>query len=483
MIRPPHRLRTFTGFAALVLAGCAAPSVPSPNPVMVELPSMWAEGISPNSEVWPDTSWWQQFQSPELNALVTESRARNFDLVAATARITQAEAQTNIARAARFPSVSVGAAGQNQGALASGAAASNLLFGVSGQVAYEADFWGVARNNIRAAQSLLQSTQFARETVALTITAETANSFFEVLAFRERLAIASRNLETATRIVEAIRRLTENGLSSPLDLAQQEVLIAGQAAAIPALQQQEREAFYRLAVLLGRAPAGFSVNAESLSGLPYPAVSPGLPSELLLRRPDIAQAEANLAAADANIEAARGAFLPKIALTGSGGLVTGAISVVTDGFTGGDVAAASGGTGLVYALGASLLQTIFDGGRRQGQLQLAQAQQQELVADYRKAVFKSFGEVETAINQVSRLAERERLKTEQVTKATTVFDISNVQYREGLIGLLALLQAQQTLFTAQDELVELRLARLQAITSLYRALGGGWVRNPETTAP
>ena len=481
MIRPSRCL--WMPSALVVLAACAAPSISPPNPVTVELPPMWAEATPMNGEVWPDMSWWEQFQSPELNALATESRSKNLDLAAATARITQAEAQTNIARAALLPSVSVGASGQNQGALASGDAASNLLFGAAGQVAYEVDFWGVARNNLRAAESLLQSTQFARETVALTITADTANSFFEVLAYRERLAIASRNLETATRIVDAIQRLTANGLSSPLDLAQQEALVAGQAAAIPALLQQERQALYRLAILLGRAPAGFLVTGESLSALSFPTVSPGLPSELHLRRPDIAQAEANLAAANANIEAARGAFLPRIALTGSGGIATGAISVVTDGLIGSDIAAASGGAGLIYSLGASVLQTIFDGGRRQGQLDLAQAQQQELVANYRNAVFKSFGEVETALNQVSSLAERERLKTEQVRKATTAFDISNVQYREGLIGVLALLQAQQTLFAAQDELVELRLARLQAITSLYRALGGGWIRNPETTAP
>ena len=147
---------------------------------------------------------------------------------------------------------------------------------------------------------------------------------------------------------------------------------------------------------------------------------------------------------------------------------------MTDGFTVGEFSATAGSTGLIYGVGVSLLQTIFDGGRRQGQLDLTKAQQEEVVVNYRAAVFRAFSEVETSLDQSARLDDQARLKGEQVDRAAKAFDISNVQYREGLIDLLALLQAQQTLFSAQDELVEIRRARLQAVIGLYKALGGGW---------
>lgn len=465
-------------FASMALvtvsvAGCSS----LPLPMLLkdqDVPTAWSEPVIADGNVWPTLEWWREFQSPELDSLILTARSDNLDLAAAAARILQSEAQTNIARAAQFPVVSIGGAAQNQGAVESGSSVNNTLASLTGQISYEFDFWNLARHNMRAAEALLRSERYAQETVALSVTANAASSFFEILALRERISIASQNLATARRVLDAIERLTANGLSSPLDLAQQQALVAGQAAIIPALEAQERQGLYNLALLLGRAPEGFTVAPANLAGIVAPRIGAGLPRDLLTRRPDVAQAEASLAAANANMNAARATFFPNIALIASAGAATGPLSAVAEGSAVGEFSAAAGGTGLIYGAGISLLQTIFDGGRRQGQLDLTKAQQEELIVNYRAAVFRAFSEVEIALVQSSRVATQEGLKGEQVERAATAFDISNVQYREGLIDLLALLQAQQTLFSAQDELVEIKLARLQAAINLYKALGGGW---------
>ena len=463
--------------SVLVLASCAS-EPPPPVLKSQELPQFWSEAV-PRGGVWPDAEWWRQFNSPELDRLIAEARAANLDLAAATARVLQSEAQVRIARAALFPSVQGNSVLQNQGGTSS-SVPENTLSALGVQVAYEFDFWGLARNNIRAAQALLKSARYSGETVALTVTADVANTYFQILALRERTGVALQNLATAKRIVDAIQIRSDNGLSSPLDLAQQQALAAGQAAQIPALQQQEKEDRYRLGTLLGQTPEGFSIQGQSLSRIAVPTLAPGLPSELVSRRPDIAQAEANLVAANANIQVARAAFFPAISLSVFPALTGGAIPSATN-LAVGELSAA-GGAGLIYTAGASLLQTIFDAGRRQGQLDLAKDQQQELVANYRGAVVKAFSEVENALNQTARLAEQEMLKREEAEKAARAFDISDVEYREGLIDLLALLQTQQALFAAQDHLLEVRLARFQAAISLYKALGGGWSQAQEPAA-
>jgi len=291
---------------------------------------------------------------------------------------------------------------------------------------------------------------------------DSADTYLDILALRQRVAIAQSNIDAADRILTITNAKVTNGVSSRLDLAQQQAQVSGQKAQIPALQEQEREARYTLAVLLAHVPEDFDVTATTLDGINAPMVAPGLPSELLLRRPDVAQAEAALAASHADVDAARAAFFPSIDLTTSGGVASTALSALFH------------GSSLGYSIGASLLQTIFDGGRLIGESKFARARQQELVADYRGAVLNAFADVETALGQVSSLAEQEKYKTDQVTAAGEAFRISEIQYREGVADLLAVLQAQQTLFTAQDQLVQIRLARIQADIGLYRALGGGW---------
>jgi len=238
--------------------------------------------------------------------------------------------------------------------------------------------------------------------------------------------------------------------------------VLSQRAALLPLEQQERQTLAALAILLGRLPEGFELQARSLTPLAVPSISPGLPAELLVRRPDLAAAEAQLAAANADLSAARAALLPSIQLTGSAGVASGAL-----------LAFASGPTSAL-SLAASVLQSIFDGGRRRGQVALAESRERELVEGYRKAILAAFADVENALAATSRLAQRETLQGQVQERSREALRLAEVRYREGADDLLSVLDAQRTLFDAQDQLAQTRLARLEAAVSLYKALGGGW---------
>jgi len=220
-------------------------------------------------------------------------------------------------------------------------------------------------------------------------------------------------------------------------------------------------------VLLGRPPEGFEIAPSDLENVLSPVVAAGIPSELLLRRPDIAQAEANLASAHANVDAARAAFLPQVSLTGSGGFVSTALGTLLQ------------GSNFGYGYGLQLLQTIFDGGKLAGQKDLAEATQQEFVAAYQSAALNAYADVEFALTQVANTSKAQTHLRSLIVAAQEAFEISQLQYRQGAADLLTVLQAQQTLFSAQDQLVQVTLANRQAAVHLYEALGGGWIEQPE----
>jgi len=451
---------------ALVAAGC---STPPPVPLKQgDLPAGFTAPTTPdmaNAPIWPATDWWNGFNAPELPALEKTAQAENLDLLAAAARVLQAQANTGIAGSALFPSLSATGQAQRSGTnTTTFGGNTHNTFGIGAQASYEVDLWGLNRDELRAAEQSELAARYAQQTVALTITSDVANTYMDVLALRERVTIAKANIDAAKRILTITEAKVTNGVSSNLELAQQKAQVAGEEAAIPQLEEQEREARYALAILLGRAPEGFDVTAVKLEGIATPSVRPGLPAALLERRPDVAQAEAQLYAAHANVDAARAAFLPQIGLSGN----------ITQLFN---------PSSLAWSIGASLLQAVFDGGRLSSESDLARAQQTELLVDYRKAVFSALSDVESSIGQVTALTDQERFLTEEVTNAQEAYRISELQYREGVTDLLTVLQTQQTLFTAQDQLVQVKLARLQANVSLYRSLGGGWTVAADPNAP
>jgi len=213
------------------------------------------------------------------------------------------------------------------------------------------------------------------------------------------------------------------------------------------------------------------MRAQNLDGLVTPAVQPGMPSELILRNPAVAQAEAQLYAAHANVNAARASYFPSLSLTGSSGY--GPSNTLSNLFNNGN---------FVWSIGASILQTIFDGGRIHAQNDFARAQEQQLIAAYRKAVFTAFQDVENALGTVKSTNDTEALIEVQTKADAEAFRIAELQYREGTIDIVQLLQDQQNLFTAQQSLVQIKLSKLEAGISLYNALGGGWEQKASDAA-
>ncbi len=465
MMRMRH---TFAAAALAVLGACASiGDAPPASPVGASaMPPAWAEtgGASAGTDTpAPARDWWKGFGSTELAALVAAALGASPDMAIAAERVRQAEAQARIVGASLFPALNFGAGTSRRetrppGGSWSGDDSSSGALSAS----YELDLWGRVSSGLRSAEASLRASRFDQQTVRLTLAAGVASGYFQLLSLRGRIETARENLAIAQRVFKLVDARVRNGAASKLDLARQRATVLSLRASIPPLELQERQTLYALAILSGRLPEGFEAAGASVSALVVPRVEPGLPADLLARRPDIASAEAQLAAANANVAAARAALLPGISLTGSAGLA----SNVLVNFLNTPTAA--------LALGASLMQPIFDGGRLRGQVDVAASRERELVEAYRKSVLAALADVEGALAAGGRTAEQEALQAQVLEQARIALRLAEIRYREGADDALSVLDAQRTLFAAEDQLAQIRLARLQASISLYKALGGGW---------
>ena len=452
------------------LMGCATP-VPQALSSRI-VPTTFSQTPQSPPEAWPSSQWWQAFGSPQLSEFVNTAEANNQDLAAATARVLEARAQTTVQRSALFPQLTgqslaqrangSSTTGSSTQSISSEPTSTSNTFGLSISASYEIDLWGLTRANVRAAAEKLKSARFARETLALTMTANVANAYFNVLTLRERIAITNEDIEAINSILAVIELRVSTGKSSHLDLAQERAQVEAVEAQLPMLEEQELEVRTTLALLLGQPLQALAIREVSPEAIHTPAVGPGLAPDLLTRRPDVAEAEANLASAHANLDAARAAFLPQFSLVGDAGYASTAIGTLLR------------GPSFVWDAGFNLAQTVFDGGKLVGQKRLAAATEQELIATYRGAVLNAYADVENALGEVTSNRKAEEHLRHEVDSAREAFDISQLQYRQGVTDLLIVLQAQQTLFAARDQLAQVELARLQAAVHLYEALGGGW---------
>jgi NodT family efflux transporter outer membrane factor (OMF) lipoprotein len=456
------------GALAVVLGGCATqpPQVLTPQLI----PKRFVEPSPQTARVWPRARWWRRFDSPQLSRLIERAQLSNRDLAAAAARIQEARAEVTIQRSALFPQLDLQASaeriGEGSGALSSNVQGQPSLtlnsFGLNGTAIYSPDVWGLARDNLRSAEEGVNSARFAKQALALTVTADVADAYFNILALRAETVITKDDIAAIDAILNVVKVKVKAGTVSQLDLAQEQAQVESVRAQLPGLRQQEIAERAALAVLIGVLPENVRLGTERAQPIHVPTVRPGLPSALLLRRPDVAQAEANLAAAHANLQAARAAFLPQFALTGSAGFSSAAVNALLH------------GPSFLWDAGAQLVQTIFDGGRLIGQDDLAYATQKALVATYENAILNAYADVETALGQVRNAEQEETHLRDEVAAARQAFRIGELQYREGTAGLLTVLQTQQTLFAARNQVVQARLAHRQAVVHLYEALGGGW---------
>jgi NodT family efflux transporter outer membrane factor (OMF) lipoprotein len=459
--------------AALVLATTLAGCISTPGPdAKLDVPARFSNG-APGPARPLATDWWKEFRSAELTRYVQETEAGNLDIAAAQARIVQADANARVAGAPLLPSIDLNGSGARSRAAdlsrlpgANGNRVQNL-FSTGLSASYEIDFWGKNRLTYQAAQDAAQASRFDRDTIALSSVASTATTYFQVLGAYERRAIARKNIESASRILGIIQERLAVGTATSLDLAQQESVVANLKAQIPPLDQEIGQDEANLAILLGRAPERVTVKGRGFAGTAIPPVRPGLPSELLLRRPDIAFAEAQLAAAHADVGAARAAFFPSITLSAQGGIESLALRTLFDPAAG------------FASMGANLVQPIFQGFRLEGQLEQAQGREAELLQAYRKSVISAFADVEKALIATRQLALQEKLQRDALESARRAYEISEQRLREGTVDIVTVLTTQQTLFEDEDAVARTRLQRLLAAVQLHQALGGGWTAPPQ----
>ncbi|GLK75120.1 RND transporter [Methylopila jiangsuensis] len=441
---------------ALALAGCAGDWR---RPALgIDAPAGWKDG-GPTKAVWPAPDWWRGFGSSELTTLIVAAERENQDIGAAKARIEQADAQVRVNGAALIPLIT----GSGDTQLQRSAGSTRVVGGFQTALAasYELDFWGKNRATLNSARASAVSARFAEEVVALGVVTSVANTYFALLASQEQLAIARGNVASAQKVLDAIQARLDVGTANALDRAQQRSVLDQQKATIPQIEQEIRTNETALALLLGRPPVRLDVKGGRLANLRTPKVAPGVPAEVLTRRPDVRQAEADLAAADYDVTAARAAFFPTIDLTAQGGFENVALRTLFGSQSG------------FYSLGAGLSQPLLNTALP-GQLDLTKGQHREALMTYRRAAVQSFVDVENALVAMRKTAEQERLQGAAVRSAREAYDIAQAQLREGAVDVTTVLATQQTLFSAQDNLVNVRLARFQAAVSLFEALGGGW---------
>jgi NodT family efflux transporter outer membrane factor (OMF) lipoprotein len=393
-----------------------------------------------------------------------EARAANDDIAAAIARVNEADAEARIAGAPLLPSLAADAAGtrQRQKSSSTGSASTTNLFNAGLGASYQVDLWGRYRANRDAARMAAAATRHDRATVELTVMASVASTYFQFLALHDRLKVAESNVVRARNILEGLQLQHDVGTITGLEVAQQEATVATLEAAVPPLREQQEDTLDALAVLTGTPPQAIRVAAGTLADLAEPRVSPGLPSELLARRPDVARAEAQLAAADYNIAAARAAFFPSIAITANGGYASNALETL---FT---------PAARIFSLAGGITQPLFEGGTLVAQYDLAKARHAELFANYHMAVLAAFGNVEDALTAFRNTAEQERRQQHARETAQRAYDLSLAQLHAGTVNILTVLNTESVLFAAEDALVQARFLHLQSLVSLFSALGGGW---------
>lgn len=446
------------------LSACATPGprTTPPSEAIVAPPADWrAEATVANDAV--ETDWWKAFGDPRLSELVAAALAYNADLGAAEARVREAEAQSRLAGAALLPSVSLTGGVQKARDLdAFGQPSVTLAAQPQLQIAYEVDLWGRLRAADAAGRTSLQASRYARDAARLAVSAAVARSYVALLSLDAQLATARATLTSRQEAAARALRRAREGVTSDLELRQAEGDLEASAQRIPALELAIRRQETALTLLVGDTSR--SVARGSLSDLVIPQPTAPLPSALLARRPDIGQAEATLAAADASLASTRAAFLPQVRLSAAGG---GLFVEHLDPLT-------------VWSLGASALAPIFDGGRLRAQSDSATARRDQAAFAYRKAAITAFGEVESALEGTGRLTEQEEAVIRQRAAAVSALNHARKRYQAGYVAYLEELDAQRGLLATELALSQVREARLQNAVALYQALGGGWT--PESPA-
>ena len=460
--------------SALALAGCMS-FIPAYERPAAPVAAVYAAELMPSAAAaadgvaTADLEWQRFFADARLRRLIEIALVNNRDLRVAVLNIEQARAAYQIRRADELPTLGAGVNAQRQPG-ANGALVSSVAVGLQ-VTGYELDFFGRVRSLSQAAQAQYLATDAARQTVQIALIAALATTHISLLADDELLRVTRETLKSREDSWRLMKLKFDNGAASALDFAQAEQLLEGARATLAQQQRQRLLDTNALELLTGQAvPSDISSGGSNAlpDALPLAAqqgvrdLPAGLPSELLTRRPDVRAAEQLLLAANANIGAARAAFFPRIALTANAGSASTALSGLFK----------SGSFALTGS--ANLLLPIFDAGRNRANLEVAKVNKEIAIAQYEKAIQSAFRDVADALAGRATLGEQLRAQTAQTNAAQRTFALADLRYRNGASSYLEVLDAQRTLFAAQQATVQLQALQVQNQISLYKALGGGW---------
>ena len=424
-------------------------------------PQAWngVENAALKKGAWPEQTWWKTFSVPDLDALMETAVTRNFDIKAAVARVDQARSLERIAGANLFPGIS---AGFGAGLDKTGSGKATASHSLNATLSYELDIWGKNSSLNEAAAAARLGSIYDMRSVVVTLTTEVASLYFKALALNDRHEILGKTVEDEARLLVIMEKRRQLGDISGLELAQASQYLASLRAQVPQVEQQRKLAEHGLALLTCRNLGEVGV-AGSLAMVTIPATIPvGIPSGLLERRPDIRKAEADLMAANADIGTAKAALFPAIRLTMKGG------------YAGEELLKLINPANAFYSIGGDILATVFNREKLTAEHDRTTARQQELLFNYRKAVLSAFREVADALIALQKLEEQEQLLDGSLTLAERAYTISEIRYRQGLTDFTTLLTADKSRLEARNNRLQTRLDRLGAMTSLYKALGGGW---------
>jgi outer membrane protein, multidrug efflux system len=452
--------------ALVSLSGCAVgPKYKKPT---IDIPGEYRGSASEATPVAApvslgDQKWTEVFKDEQLQKLIQTALNQNYDVRIAAVRILQAEAQVGITRAGQVPAVSgTTEVSTTRIPKSQFPAFSNSQGGLGLAVAWELDFWGKFRRATEAARANLLASEWARRAVTSTLIANVAAAYFQLRELDMELEISQRTLESRRDSLRLNQDLAGRGIVSMVDVRQAEQLVFAAAANVPDLQRRIEQEENLISVLTGNNP-GAVQRGRSLTDQPHaPEVPVGLPSSLLERRPDVQEAEQQLIALNAQIGVAKAAYFPQIALTGSGGFQSSAL-----------VRLFTSPAGL-WNLAGEITQPIFSGGKLRSGVRFAEAQQQEALLVYQQTIQQAFREVSDALVAYGRNQEFRRQQEQLTRSAQDSSQLAETRYRGGLTSYLEVLTNQTNYFTAELGSVQARLAELQALVQLYRALGGGW---------
>jgi multidrug efflux system outer membrane protein len=455
----------YYAWVILLCAGCAVGpnfKVPDANP-----PATFRGAAQTPTNSMGDVAWWQLFRDPTLQSLVRTALTNNYDLRLATARVEQARALLAQSRSAFYPhfgyQVGGGAARNVLGGLpadtGSGSAAGGEL---AGNVSWEIDLWGRLRRLNESARAQYLASEEARRNVMISLIANVAEAYFQLLTLDEDLVIAQATTNALAQSLTLFNQRLQFGISSKLESASAAAALATAAASIPETRRQAAIQENQIRVLLGLNPGPIGRMTGALRTESIPEVPPGLPSALLERRPDIREATQIMRSANAQVGVAVANFYPQITLTGLFGAVSPELLPFTSGSAG------------AWSLAGNLAGPIFEGGLLKGQLAQARANWEAAQAQYQSTVLNAFQEVSNALISQQELAHERVEQTRAVTAYEEAVDVANQRYRGGQASYYELLQEQQLLFPAQTALAQTLLNQLLSSVQLYKALGGGW---------